>query len=87
MGKSLEHVNCKVKKETAAPAAPRPRRRYGPKVRIDGGCYAMYTRNPSWGGRNPQGKNLRRMLCDEPVVGGRNPLKKKVREIGYILEY
>ena len=34
-----------------------------------------------------EGKNGRRMLCDEPVVGGRNPLKKKVREIGYILEY
>ena len=34
-----------------------------------------------------EGKNGRRMLCDEPVVGGRNPLKKKGREIGYILEY
>jgi hypothetical protein len=31
------------------------------------------------------GQNVRRMLCDEPVVGGRNPLKMKVREIGYIL--
>ena len=68
MGKSLEHMNCKVKKETAV-----ARRRYGPKVRIDGGCYTMspslgggtpkvkmyggcytmYTRNPSWGGGTP----------------------------------
>jgi len=41
--------------------------------------------------RSEKSEDKRRMLCDEPVVGGRNPrrnpLKKKVREIGYILEY
>ena len=50
--KSLEHQICKVKKETV------PRRRYGPKVRMYGGCYTMYTmytRNPSWGGGTPGG--------------------------------
>ena len=55
MCKSLEHVNCKVKKETAA-----PRRRYGPKVRMDGGCY---TRNPSLGGGTPVIQILKPDAC------------------------
>ena len=88
MGKSLEHVNCKVKKETAAP------RRRPPSIWTEGkNVRRMLYDEPVVGGRNPQGKNIRRMLYDvynvheEPVVGGRNPLKMKVREIGYILEY
>ena len=80
---------CKVKKIdgqpadrvtplSSAPAVARPspaipRRRYVPSVKMYGGCDTMYMMNPSLGGRNPQGENVRRMLYDEPVVGGRNP--------------
>ena len=73
MGKSLEHHICKVKKETAAPAAPRPRRRYGPKVRIDGGCYAMYTRNPSLGGGTPKVRMYGGCYAMSPSLGGGTP--------------
>ena len=76
--KSLEHVICKVKKETATPAVARrdnltavarrdnltavarrdnltavARRQYVPKVRMDGGSYAVHSIRPVVGGRNP----------------------------------
>jgi hypothetical protein len=66
MCKSLEHPNCKVKKETGA-----PRRRYGPKVRMDGGCYTMYTmytRNPSLGGGTPGGTPVIQILKPDALL-------------------
>ena len=58
--KSLEHMKSKVWKGMAnLPAdSANPRRRYGPKVRMDGGCYTMYTMYtmyPSLGGGTPGG--------------------------------
>jgi hypothetical protein len=54
-GKSLEHLILNPKKRTAKPLPSHPtaalRRRYGPKVRMYGGCYW----NPSWGGGTPGG--------------------------------
>ena len=76
MGKSLEHPNCKVKKETATRAVASRRRFPSPAVAVRPSILT-------------EGKNGRRMLYnvqEEPVVGGRNPLKKKVsRDWVYIV--
>ena len=68
MGKSLEHMNCKVKKRDGRPP---------PSIWTEGkNRRRMLYDEPVVGGRNPQGQNVRRMLYnvhEEPVVGGRNP--------------
>ena len=77
---------CKVKKIDGRPAdrvtplssAPGrrqavPRRRYGPKVKMDGGCYA---RNPSWGGGTPKVRmygGCYTMYTMSPSWGGGTP--------------
>ena len=70
--KSLEHQICKVKKETVARRPP-PRRRYGPKVRMDGGCY---TTNPSLGDGTPKVRmdgGCYTMYTMSPSMGGGTP--------------
>ena len=62
-----------MKRDGATARQPRhPRRRYGPKVKMDGGCYTMYTMYPSLGGGTPGGCYT--MYTMYPSLGGGTPV-------------